>query len=183
MSLEWKVLSSTYLHRDTWLTARQDSCVMPSGKLVEKYYVLEYANWVNGVAITEEGKIILIRQYRHGTGKVLLEIPAGAMDPTDPSPEFAMRRELLEETGYDFADITLLGTICPNPASSNNYAHMFLATGGKKVQEQDLDDTEEIEILLMDREEVMTLLRNKEIMQSLHISCLFYAFLHLGWLQ
>lgn len=156
---------------------------MPSGKLVDKYYVLEYADWVNGVAITEEGKIILVRQYRHGIGKVLLEIPAGSMDPTDPTPEFAMRRELLEETGYDFDNVVSLGNICPNPASSNNYVHMFLATGGKKVQQQDLDDNEEIEILLMDREEVMVLLRNKDIMQSLHATCLFYAFLHLGWLQ
>src|ERR1041384_4683897 len=165
MSLEWKILSTEYLHRDTWLTARKDRCVTPNGTLVDPYYVLEYANWVNGVAMTAEGKMIMIKQYRHGIAKTLLEIPGGAMDPTDPTPEFAMRRELLEETGYEFDQLIALGNICPNPASSNNTTFMFLATGGKKIQQQNLDYNEEIDIVLMEPEEVITLLQQHQILQ------------------
>lgn len=183
MSLEWKVLESKYLFKGNWLTARQDKCITPQGKIVEPYYVLEYMDWVNCVALTDDGRVIMVRQYRHGIGKTILEIPGGTMDATDPSPEFAMRRELLEETGYAFDELISLGAVAPNPASSNNLTHMFLATGGKKVQEQDLDDNEEIEVVLMEMKEVETLLKENKIMQSLHSTCLFYSLLKLKELQ
>lgn len=178
-SLDWKLLNSEYLFKDSWLTARKDRCETPSGKIIDPYYVLEYNNWVNGMAITEEGKVLMIRQYRQGYGQTLLEIPGGTMDGTDTSPEQAMRRELLEETGYAFDNLISLGQICPNPASSNNVTHMFLATGGKKVQEQQLDHNEEIEIVPMEMETVKQLLAEHKILQSLHATCIFYALLHL----
>ncbi|MBW8687690.1 NUDIX hydrolase [Chitinophaga rhizophila] len=174
-SLEWKTLSSEYLIKTNWLTARRDKCETPQGKIVDAYYVLEYNDWVNCVAVTADGRLIMVRQFRQGIGRTVLEIPGGTMDDTDPSPEFAMRRELLEETGYDFEQLIPLGAVAPNPASSNNLTHMFLAVGGKKVQEQDLDETEELEVILMDLAEVEKLLLNNEILQSLHATCLFYA--------
>lgn len=182
-SLDWKLLRSEYLFRDNWLTARRDTCQTPKGKIVEPYYVLEYNDWVNCVAIAEDGRIVMVRQYRQGIGKTILEIPGGTMDNTDPSPEFAMRRELLEETGYDFEKLINLGSVAPNPASSNNLTHMFLATGGKKIQEQDLDENEEIEIVLMELEDVEQLLKENKILQSLHVTCLFYALLKLKELR
>jgi len=182
-SLEWKTLSSEYIYKSDWLTARRDTCETAGGKIVDSYYVLEYNDWVNCVAITDDGRIIMVRQFRQGIGKTVLEIPGGTMDDTDPSPEFAMRRELLEETGYEFEKLIPLGAVAPNPASSNNLTHMFLATGGRKVQEQDLDENEEIEIVLMDLEDVETLLKENKILQSLHVSCLFYALLKLKELK
>ncbi|GAA0547488.1 NUDIX hydrolase [Chitinophaga japonensis] len=173
--LDWKLLHSEYLYKDDWLTARKDRCLTPAGKIVDPYYVLEYPNWVNGVAIAEDGKVIMVRQYRHGYGQTILEIPGGAMDPTDASPETAMRRELLEETGYAFEQLTPLGDICPNPASSNNLTYMFLATGGKKVQEQQLDQNEEIEIVHITLEELVQLMQTNQIRQSLHVTCIYYA--------
>ncbi|SFO68211.1 NUDIX domain-containing protein [Chitinophaga sp. YR627] len=182
-SLDWKTLSSEYLFKDNWLTARRDTCETPQGKIVTPYYVLEYNDWVNCVAVTADGRIIMVRQFRQGIGKAVLEIPGGTMDDTDPSPEFAMRRELLEETGYEFEKLINLGAVAPNPASSNNLTHMFLATGGKKVQEQDLDENEEIELVLMDLEDVEKLLLDNQILQSLHVSCLFYSLLRLKELK
>src|SRR6201996_7621465 len=99
--LSWKTCSSTYLHKGPWATLRSDKCEMPDGRIVDTYYVLEYPNWVNAVAITEEGKVLMVRQYRHAAGIVSLEIPGGVIDG-DEAPEAAMRRELLEETGYQF---------------------------------------------------------------------------------
>lgn len=182
-SLEWKTLSSEYIYKSNWLTARKDTCETPSGKIVDAYYVLEYNDWVNCVAVTADGRIVMVRQFRQGIGKTLLEIPGGTMDDTDPNPEFAMRRELLEETGYDFEKLIPLGAVAPNPASSNNLTHMFLATGGRKVQDQDLDENEEIEVVLMDLEDVETLIKENKIMQSLHVTCLFYALLKLKELK
>jgi ADP-ribose pyrophosphatase len=182
-SLEWKTLSSEYIYKSNWLTARKDTCETPSGKIVDSYYVLEYNDWVNCVAVTADGRIVMVRQFRQGIGKTVLEIPGGTMDDTDPNPEFAMRRELLEETGYDFEKLIPLGAVAPNPASSNNLTHMFLATGGRKVQDQDLDENEEIEVVLMDLEDVEVLLKENKILQSLHVTCLFYALLKLKELK
>jgi len=182
-SLEWKTLSSEYIYKSDWLTARKDTCETPSGKIVDAYYVLEYNDWVNCVAVTADGRIVMVRQFRQGIGKTVLEIPGGTMDDTDPNPEFAMRRELLEETGYDFEKLIPLGAVAPNPASSNNLTHMFLATGGRKVQDQDLDENEEIEVVLMDLEDVETLIKENKILQSLHVTCLFYALLKLKELK
>lgn len=182
-SLEWKTLSSEYIYKSNWLTARKDTCETPAGKIVDSYYVLEYNDWVNCVAVTADGRIVMVRQFRQGIGKTVLEIPGGTMDDTDPDPEFAMRRELLEETGYDFEKLIPLGAVAPNPASSNNLTHMFLATGGRKVQDQDLDENEEIEVVLMDLEDVEVLLKENKILQSLHVTCLFYALLKLKELK
>ncbi|KAA2243073.1 NUDIX hydrolase [Chitinophaga agrisoli] len=179
-SLEWKLLRSEYIYKDNWLTARKDACLTPGGKIVDPYYVLEYPNWVNGLAIAEDGQVIMVRQYRHGFGQTILELPGGAMDPTDASPEIAMRRELLEETGYAFETVIALGDICPNPASSNNLTFMFLATGGKKVQEQQLDQNEEIEIVHVSMEELKEMVRGNKIRQSLHVTCILYALMRLG---
>lgn len=176
--MDWKVLNSEYLYKhEPWLTLRRDRCETPDGTIVDPYFVLEYPDWVNGVAITAEGQVILVRQYRHALGKTLLEIPGGVMDKTDTDPEFAMRRELLEETGYAFSEVYSLGAVSHNPSTSTNLTHMFLAVGGIKVQEQQLDHNEEIELVLTDVEEVERLLRANQFMQSLHVSCIYFALL------
>src|SRR6185312_6062823 len=127
-NLTWKTLSSHYIHKGPWATLRADKCEMPDGRIVDEYYVLEYPNWANAVAVTEDNKIILVRQYRHAANVIALEIPGGVIDG-DEAPEAGMRRELLEETGYVFDKIELISTIYPNPATSNNLTFCYLATG------------------------------------------------------
>ena len=152
---------------------------MPDGRIVELYYVLEYPNWVNAVAITEDNKILMVRQYRHAAGIVSLEIPGGVIDG-DEAPEDAMRRELLEETGFQFDEIELLCTIYANSATANNKTFCYLAKGGKKVQEQQLDEHEELIVEEYTLAEVKQLLADNKIAQSLHCTSLFYALLKLG---
>lgn len=174
--LDWKTLESTYLFKDQWLTARRDKCQKPDGKIVDPYYVLEYMDWVNAVAFTKEGKVLMIRQFRQAYGHTITELPGGTMDPEDASPEVAVKRELLEETGYAFDHIEYLGNVSANASTSNNVTHMFLATGGTKVQEQDLDENEEIEVMTLSVEEVKQLLRDNKIVQALHVTNILYAF-------
>lgn len=177
--LEWKVCNSKYLHKGPWATLRSDECEMPDGRIVEQYYVLEYPNWVNAVAITEDNKILMVRQYRHAANIVSLEIPGGVIDG-DEAPEAAMRRELLEETGYQFDDIELLSIVYANPSTANNHTYCYLAKGGKKVQAQALDEHEEIIVEEYTITEIKQLLADNKIAQALHCTGLFYALGKLG---
>jgi ADP-ribose pyrophosphatase len=178
-NLNWKLLSSTYIHKGPWATLRTDKCEMPNGHIVEDYYVLEYPNWANAVALTEEGKILMVRQYRHAAGLVSLEIPGGVIEAGE-APEVGMRRELLEETGYQFDDIELLATIYANPSTANNKTFCYLAKGGKKVQGQNLDEQEEIIVEEYTIAEIKQLLADNKIIQALHCTGLFYALGKLG---
>jgi len=178
-NLTWKLLSSTYIHKGPWATLRSDRCEMPGGHIVEDYYVLEYPNWVNAVAVTEDNKILMVNQYRHAAGIVSLEIPGGVIDPGE-SPEQGLRRELLEETGYQFDDFELLCTIYANPSTANNHTYCYLAKGGKKVQEQALDEQEELIVETYTINEIKQLLADNKIAQALHCTGLFYALMKLG---
>src|SRR5262245_24284487 len=102
-NLNWKILSSEYLFKDLWFKVRKDKCVTPGGKIVDPYYVYEFPNWVTAFPVTEDGKVILLRQYRHALGEVCIEIPGGCVDDTDTDYQEAAARELLEETGYTFS--------------------------------------------------------------------------------
>ena len=93
--LTWKLLSSHYIHKGPWATLRIDKCEMPDGRIVDDYYVLEYSSWVNAVAITEDNKVLMVKQYRHAAGIISLEIPGGVVDGNE-TPVEALRRELLE---------------------------------------------------------------------------------------
>lgn len=178
--LSWQTLSSEYLYRYDWFTARKDRCMTKEGKIIDPYFVLEYPDWVNAMALTEDNKVIIVRQYRHAYGETILEIPGGVLDSTDDSPEIGMRRELLEETGYSFSNVEYLGKISPNPSTNTNITHMFLATGGVKTSEQQLDHNEEIEVYLYSIDELKQMLKENQIMQSLHATCLFYGLARLG---
>jgi 8-oxo-dGTP pyrophosphatase MutT (NUDIX family) len=178
-SLKWKHISSEYLFNDTWLRARKDTCEKPDGKIVTPYYVMEYPTWVSGVALTEDGQVILIKQYRHALGENCIEIPGGCVDDTDKDYEAAIRRELLEETGYEFSDVKYLGRTSPNPSTNNNLMQMFLLQGGKKVQEQALDANEEIDVMLVSVDELIAMVRQNKIVQAMHVTAIFYALQHL----
>jgi ADP-ribose pyrophosphatase len=182
MSLRWKTLSSEYLHKAPWATLRSDKCEMPDGRIVEQYYVLEYPNWVNAVAITEDNKVLMVRQYRHAADIVSFEIPGGVIDG-DESAETAIKRELLEETGYRFDDLEKLCTVYANPSTANNHTTCFLAKGGKKVQGQSLDEHEELIIEEYTIAEVKQFLLDNKIAQALHSCGLFYALVKLGEVQ
>jgi len=173
--MDWKILSSEYLFSDLWFKVRKDRCVTPEGKIVDPYYVYEFPTWVTALALTDDGRVILERQYRHALGEVCIEIPGGCVDDTDAGLEAAIKRELLEETGYSFSSFEYLGKSSANPSTNNNLMHMFLATGGKKVAAQELDHNEEIEIDLVTIDELKQMIRDNKILQALHVTCILYA--------
>ena len=181
--LKWELISSGYLFNDLWFKVRKDKCETPGGKIVEPYYVYEFPTWVTALPVTEEGKIVMVKQYRHALGETCMEIPGGCVDDTDKNLEDAIARELLEETGYIFSSFEYLGKISANPSTNNNLMQMFLARGGKKVAEQNLDNNEEIEVVLLGIDELKQLLKENKIMQAMHVTCILYAFEKLGELS
>jgi len=178
---KWTLLDSKYIIQRPWATLRVDKLQLPNGYIKEEYYVLEYPTWVNMVAFTEDNQLLFVRQYRHGASKILIELPAGVVDEGE-EPEEAARRELLEETGYAFESIEYICQLYANPATSGNLTYTYVLKGGKKVQEQQLDSSEDIEVVAMGIAEAKQLLFDNNIGQSLHASALFYSFQKLGLL-
>lgn len=176
----WQILSSEYLYKETWFTIRKDVCKTSEGKIIDPYYVYEFPTWVTALAFTEDGKIVLVKQYRHGIQQTILEVPGGCVDDTDKDYEAAARRELLEETGYAFDTMEYLGKISPNPSTNDNWMHMFLAKGGKKVQDLQLDHNEDIEVVIVTLDELKEMLRKNKIVQALHVTTIMYAFMKMG---
>lgn len=181
--MNWKTLSSEYLFKDLWFTVRRDRCETPQGKIVDPYYVYEFPTWVTAFALTEDNQVLLEMQYRHGIGETHYEIPGGCVDDTDASLEAAIKRELKEETGYEFSNYAYLGKTCANPSTNNNWMHMFLATGGKKTGDQELDPNEEIHIELVPMERFKEMFRSNQFIQSMHVTCMLYALQQLGELS
>lgn len=173
--MNWKTLSSEYISKHIYFTARKDVCEMPDGQVVNPYFVVELPTSVCALALTENNEVILVEQYRQPIGETLIEIPGGFVDESE-SPDTAISRELLEETGYKFSDYYFLGRVAANPGVLNNYTDLYLATGGKKVASQKLDHNEEILIKLLPLDEVRRMLQKNEFKQALHVACLFYAF-------
>lgn len=181
--LEWKTLSSEYLFKDTWLKARRDKCLRSDGKIIEPYYVMEYPEWVAGLALTSNDEVILIKQYRHALGEVCIELPGGCVDAADNNFEDAVRREFLEETGYTFKTAEHLGRTSANPSTNENTLQMFLLTGGEKLQEQQLDQNEEIVVFTVSLDQFKQMLLDHVFIQSMHVAAIFYALHKLGKLH
>lgn len=181
--MHWKILSSEYLFNDRWFKVRKEKCETPSGKIIDPYYVYDFSTWVAAFALTEDRKVVMVKQYRHAFGEIGIEIPGGCVDDTDKNNEAAIIRELMEETGYQFSSYEYLGKISPNTSTNSNVLHMYLAMGGKKVSEQHLDPGEEIEIVLMSIDDLKQLLRENKIIQAMHVSCILYALERLGELR
>lgn len=164
---KWKVITSKYLARKPWYTVRHECVELPDGRQIPDYYVFEYPDWVNVIAITKEHKFVFISQYRHALEETAYEIVAGVSEPSDTSMLEAAKRELLEETGFGGGEWKPWMVIAPNPATQNNLTHCFLAEGVEPLTAQHLDATEDIRVHLLTANEVSELLRTNRIRQAL----------------
>ena len=177
--MKWKTLSTEYLSNHQYFTARKDKCETPGGNIVDEYFVVELPTTACAVALTEDGEVLMVRQYRHPIEETILEIPGGFIDENE-MPEESIQRELKEETGYEFSSIVNVGRIAANPGVLNNFTYLFLAQGGKKTSVQKFDKNEHLELEKISLQELKRLFLENKIVQSLHANCIFYALREMG---
>ena len=164
----WKLLSSEFLVDAPWLKVAKETCELPSGKVIDDFYTLWQPDWVLILARTKEGKWVMTEQYRHGTGKIALEFPAGIIDKGE-TPKEAAIRELQEECGYVLDErretkdergerrghdnTTYLGSFSVNPDRHRGKFHVVFIDGVERLGKTSFDDTEDIETFLYTDEE------------------------------
>jgi len=170
---KWKIVKSENILRlGPWLSVRQECVELPSGKQIPTWFVLEFPDWVNVIAITKDGRFVFIDQYRHALGETHYEIVAGVVDEGE-TPLEAAKRELLEETGFGGGEWSEYMVLSPNPTNHNNHSYTFLATDVEKLTSQHQESTEDIRVHVFSKEEVGELLQSKAIVQALHAAPLW----------
>jgi len=172
----WEILSTDYDRSFRVFRLRTDRARSPRTGKDHRFFVLESPTWVNVIPLTPEGNVVLVRQYRHGTREVTLEIPGGVAEEGD-TPEGAARRELREETGWREENLISLGYVTPNPAIQNNRCYTFLADGVVPAGDQEQDDKEDIEVVLRPLAEIPRMIREGEIHHSLVIAAFYRLFM------
>lgn len=173
---KWKVLQSKpLLNLGEWLNVRQEEVELPSGKTIPTWFVLDFPDWINVIAIDKEGNFVMEDQYRHALGETHFELVAGVIDAGE-TPLEAARRELSEETGYEGGEWSLFMTLSPNPTNHTNLSYTFLATGVEKVRDQHQEATEDIHVDILTRDEVWQILQSGGIIQALHAAPLYKYF-------
>ena len=174
---KWQVLSTEYLLREgAWCTVRRDTVQLPSGVVIPHWYIFEFPTWANVIAVTKEGKMVLVSQYRHGLGETNYELCAGLVDPTDASPMDGAKRELEEETGYGGGRWSLYMTTSANPSNHTNLNYTFLAEGVELVTERHPEESEDIEVHIFTKDEVREILERGEVVQAMHAAPLWRYF-------
>lgn len=164
----WQIAQSEYLARCRVFDVRRDTSVDPRDGRQHDFYVIEAPDWINVIPLTTGGKVIMIEQYRHGTGAVTLEIPGGMVDEGE-SPRAGAARELLEETGYQARTVSLLRKTRPNPAIQNNWLHSFIAEDCTFYETPQFEGSEHTAVRLVDIDDVPALIADGTIDHALVI--------------
>jgi 8-oxo-dGTP pyrophosphatase MutT (NUDIX family) len=170
----WVVTRSRVLIERRWLKLREDRVSLPWGGEIPEFHVIESPAWSSVVPFTEDGRLVLVEQYRHGIEKVTLELPAGVIDAGE-TPLQAAQRELLEESGYSAAEWEPLIELCPDPNRQNARAHFFLARGARAVRDPKLDDSEQIEVVLVTPAELWAAIDAGRFCQGVQLGALLIA--------
>lgn len=175
MTIEpWRVQGSRVTYEDEWLKVVTDSCRAADGRLLGDYHVLQYPDWVNVVALTDGGQVLLLREYRHARRPLSVGLPGGAT-ASNEAPLAAAQRELREETGYTAPRWVSLGKSAVNAATHSNLLWSFLALSATKTSSPSLDLSENVELVLEDWSEVVRGFGKEAEVQSLHLATLLLA--------
>src|SRR5665213_649462 len=177
----WKIVRSEIVIDSPHLRLRRDDIVLTDGTRVEEYYVRESRGFSGIFAVTPEPRVVLVRQYKHGIGRVVMELPAGAIDPGETAEACALR-ELAEETGYacEPEEIERIASFVTDPTNSDAHFELFLARDVKATVAQQPDATEQIEVQLASFEELHRYAADGTIEVSSHVAAIYYMLDRLG---
>lgn len=176
----WRRTATRTLIRDRWIHLRADAWVTGAGLLLDPWYMLDRPDWVHVVALTPDGRLVLVRQFRPGAGAAVLELPGGVMEPGETDPVDAARREFREETGFDAAEFAPVSSLSPEPGHATNRVHFVLARGAAPEGPQRLDEGEEIAVELHPVETVLSVLTRGVLANAGHVGGLLLALRQAG---
>lgn len=179
----WEVLSSRTALRDRWIDVTADACRDARGNVLDPFYTLAYADWVQVVALTPDDRIVLVRQYRHGARARTLELPAGGMDAKDATPVDTAQRELREETGFLSTNMRHICSLHPNTATHRNQCHTVLALDAVRGAETIHEAGEDIVVETLPLATVLAGLASGLLPQAMHVSALLLALSEAGRLD
>ncbi len=180
--MKWNVLESKDIFSENWLKLRKDKCMLPDGRIMDPYYVIEVPSWTNMVIITKDEKIVLVKQYRHASGEITLELPGGLLEKGE-TPKISAIREMQEETGYVSNEIEFLSQVLSNPALHNNTAYFFLARNAEKMVATHFDPFEDLQLETYTKEELKQLLNEGKIQHGVQVGAIYQAMLRLNWMS
>lgn len=170
----WTTLDQEVLIDRWWIRLRRDRVRLPDGEVIPEFHVIEYPDWALTVCLTEERELVMVEQYRYGADRLSLEFAAGALEEGEV-PRTGAERELLEETGYEAAHWHRLGRCAPEPSKHTNFAHLFVATGARRVAEPETDATESLRVRTLPVEEVRARAGDGTLVHGIHLTALFWA--------
>ena len=179
---KWKILTSKLVLNNFWCRVKQDQVELPNGQIIDDYFVNLRPDIALVLPITRNQEVVFVRQYRHGVEEILLELPAGTFDPAKEDIVNAAVRELEEETGYVAEKIVKLGTLYDNPVKDSNKIHLFKAENVTPTGKQQLDVTEEVEVVVIPITEVKEKIKQGEINVAGTVAALFLGLSELNFL-
>ena len=181
--LAWEPVSVEHIVRDEWIDFRKVRYRYPDGREFGPFYQYSRKSYSVIVPVLPDGRFLCVRQFRQGIGETTTEFPAGGIEAdgseygqvTREDALAAAKRELKEETGYEADEWTHLITIPSNATIADNYAHVFLARNCRKVSGLRLDVTEDLEPVIVTKEEIETMISEGRFQQMGHVMAYLLA--------
>ncbi len=174
MIKSWKRTGSKPLGDFRIFSLRADRAVSPRTGLQHEFFIIDCLNWVNVIAVTHDAQLVMVEQYRHGTGTIELEVPGGVIESGDSSPISTGQRELREETGYEGERAQLIGRIFPNPAIMSNSCFTVLVANCQLRHPVEFDQSEDIVTRLVPVADLPGLVASGKIHHALVVVALYH---------
>ena len=178
MIRRWEILNRKVLHDFKLMQIEGKEVRSPRTGKPMNVMAIHFPAWVVVVALTAEQEVVMVNQYRHGTEKIHLELPGGLVDPDDPSPIAAARRELLEETGYGSGEFSIIGECFPQPAILSNKCFVCLAMDAEFQQAQALDGGEDLEVIKIPMADIPFRIHSNHIDNGMTLLAFYYLWMH-----
>jgi len=170
MKKKWQLIQSEIVFNHKWYRLRKDKVRLPNGHIIDDYFVSERVDVVLVFALTTKREVIIVEQYKHAASEVLLEFPGGFFDNTKETPRKAALRELIEETGYAAGTLVRIAKLIDNPTKDSNRTYLYVAYDCVKIQEQELDDTEQISVHLYPLNDIEKMILKQKIKATLSVA-------------
>ncbi len=170
----WETIGSETAFDHRWHHLRRETVRLPSGRIVDDYFVTDRPDVVLVFALTADRQVVFVRQWKQGRRAFLVELPGGMCDPGE-APSDAAARELLEETGYACDALEPLGQFEQDPTKDTNTIIAFLGRAARPVGAPNLDDQEELEVLLTPLEDLKPAVRDGRITSAGTLATIFRA--------